>query len=65
MLQQSLTLGTLLFPFTAPYPLHSHPKRYDAVLNEVREGVDRLILRSNGVDRLPYRLMIGELADVP
>ena len=37
---------------------------YAVVLNEVRESVDCLILRLNGVDRFPSRVMIGELADV-
>ena len=54
----------ILSSFIAPLPLHSHPKRYDVVLNEVSEGVDRLILRSHGVDCFPSRTVIGELADV-
>ena len=39
-------------------------QKYGVVLNKIREDVDRLILRSNGVDCFPSRVMIDELADV-
>ena len=47
----------------APKPLHPYFQRYDVVLKDVREGVDRFILGSNGVDSFPS-CVIGELADV-
>ena len=63
-LQNSLKYPAVYSPPLSHLTVVFSCKRYDVVLNEVREGVNRLILRSNELDRFPSRVIIGELADV-